>query len=88
METAESFSGKLISWYRAGHRNLPWRMTNDPYGMAGCIAVTEVDNLQKLMKHICKNGFEHHVAMVRTDVVDIIQEAVENYLGWELYLHE
>lgn len=64
------------------------RLTNDPYGMDGCIAVTEVDNLQKLMKYICKNGFEHHVAMVRTDVADIVEEAVGNYLGWELYRHE
>lgn len=43
-------------------------ITDDPYGMDGCIAVTKVDNLQILMKHICKNGFEHHVAMVRNDV--------------------
>ncbi len=64
------------------------RMTNDPYPMAGCIAVTEVENLQKLLKYICKNGFEHHVAMVRSNVVDVLQDAVENYLGWELYLHE
>lgn len=34
-------------------------ITDDPYGMDGCIAVTKVDNLQILMKHICKNGFEH-----------------------------
>ena len=63
-------------------------ITNDPYGMDGCIAVTKVDNLQKLMKHICKNGFEHHVAMVRTDAVEILEEAIGNYLGWELYVHE
>jgi len=64
------------------------QITNDPYGMDGCIAVTEVDNLQKLMKYICKNGFEHHVAMCRTDVVDIVEEALSTYLGWELYVHE
>ena len=46
-------------------------ITDDPYGMDGCIAVTKVDNLQILMKHICKNGFEHHVAMVRNDVKDL-----------------
>lgn len=63
-------------------------ITNDPYGMDGCIAVTKVDNLQKLMKYICKNGFEHHVAMCRSDVVEILNEAVESYLGWELYTHE
>lgn len=56
-------------------------ITDDPYGMDGCIAVTKVDNLQILMKHICKNGFEHHVAMVRNDVKDILNEAIEGYLG-------
>lgn len=63
-------------------------ITDDPYGMDGCIAVTKVDNLQILMKHICKNGFEHHVAMVRNDVKDILNEAIEGYLGWDLYVHE
>ncbi len=64
------------------------RITNDPYAMDGCIAVTEVDNLQKLMKHICKNGFEHHVALVRGNVKDILDEAIESYLGWKIYVHE
>lgn len=63
-------------------------ITDDPYGMDGCIAVTKVDNLQILMKHICRNGFEHHVAMVRNDVKDIPNEAIEGYLGWNLYVHE
>lgn len=63
-------------------------ITDDPYGMDGCIAVTKVDNLQILMKHICRNGFEHHVAMVRNDVKDILNEAIEGYLGWDLYVHE
>ena len=63
-------------------------ITDDPYGMDGCIAVTKVDKLQILMKHICKNGFEHHVAMVRNDVKDILNEAIEGYLGWNLYVHE
>ena len=63
-------------------------ITNDPYGMDGCIAVTKVDNLQQLMKFICKNGFEHHVAMCRTDVVDILSEAINTYLHWDCYVHE
>ena len=63
-------------------------ITDDPYGMDGCIAVTKVNNLQTLMKYICKNGFEHHVAMVRNDVKDILNEAIEGYLGWNLYVHE
>jgi L-fucose isomerase-like protein len=63
------------------------KITNDPYGMDGCIAVTEVDNLQGLMKYLCKNGFEHHVAMARGNVASIIDEAVNSYLGWDLYHH-
>jgi hypothetical protein len=39
------------------------------------------------MKYMVKNGFEHHTGMVRSHVADIIQEAVETYMGWELYRH-
>jgi L-fucose isomerase-like protein len=56
-------------------------ITDDPYGMDGCIAVTKVDHLQKLMKYICRNGFEHHVALVRSDVVEILEDAINNYFG-------
>ncbi len=62
-------------------------ITNDPYGMDGGIAVCQIPDLQKLMKHMCKNGFEHHVAMVRGNVSDILEEAIGNYLGWEVYKH-
>lgn len=63
-------------------------LTDDAYGMDGCIAVAKVDNLQSLMKYICKNGFEHHVAMCRGNVKEILSEAIDNYLGWSLYIHE
>lgn len=63
-------------------------ITDEPYGMDGCIAVTKVDNLQKMMKYICKNGFEHHVAMCRGNVKGILEEAIDSYLGWNLYVHE
>ena len=64
------------------------KMTNDPYGMDGCIVVTEVPELQKLMKYICKNGFEHHVGLCRANVAGVIEEAIDSYLGWNLYVHE
>lgn len=64
------------------------KITDDPYGMDGCIAVTEVANLQTLMKFICKNGFEHHVAACRGKMAKILYEAIDNYLGWDLYVHE
>ena len=63
-------------------------ITDDPYGMDGGIAITRIPNLQKLMKYLCKNGYEHHVGMGRGHVADIIEEAVSTYLGWDLYRHE
>jgi L-fucose isomerase-like protein len=63
-------------------------MTDDPYGMDGGIAVTEIPNLQQLMKYMCKNGYEHHVAMVRGHVAEILEEAIGNYLGWDMYIHK
>lgn len=80
--STDDTKGCIKSYLGEGH------ITDDPYGMDGCIAVTKVDNLQKLMKYICKNGFEHHVAMCRGNVKDILQEAVESYLGWNIYVHE
>ena len=63
-------------------------ITDDPYGMDGGIAICKIPRLQDLMKFMCKNGFEHHVGMVRGHVAGILEEAIGNYLGWDLYIHE
>ncbi len=62
-------------------------LTDDPYGMDGGIAVTEVAHLRQLMRFITQNGFEHHVAMVRGHYADIVNEAATRYLGWPVYYH-
>ncbi len=62
--------------------------TEDPFNMSGGIAVCRIARMQQLFKYICKNGFEHHCAMVRSHCADIIREAVTTYLGWDLYVHE
>jgi len=64
------------------------KFTNEPYPMDGGIAVSQVENLQGLLKYMCKNGFEHHVGMTRGNVADIIEEAIDSYLGWDLYHHK
>jgi L-fucose isomerase-like protein len=63
------------------------RFTADPLETFGARAVVEVPGLQKLMRHICKNGFEHHVAMSGSNCAGVLQEAFETYLGWEVYHH-
>ncbi|KPK59486.1 MAG: fucose isomerase [Planctomycetes bacterium SM23_32] len=57
--------------------------TDDPCDMAGGVAVCRVPGLQQLMKYICRNGFEHHVAMVRSHCAEVLIEAVSSYLGWD-----
>ncbi len=61
--------------------------TDDPFGMDGGIAVTRIERLRQLMSFITRNGFEHHVAMVRGHHAEIVNEAVTRYLGWPLYHH-
>jgi L-fucose isomerase-like protein len=61
--------------------------TDDPCPMDGGIAVCRIPNLRKLLGHICQEGFEHHVAMVRGHCADIVAEGVR-YLGWDIYRHE
>ena len=62
--------------------------TNDPLATFGSRAVVQVPGLQALLKHICKNGFEHHVAMNAAAVGDMVAEAWETYMGWEIYHHQ
>ena len=58
-----------------------------PFDMAGGVAVVEVPEMRKLMRTICHNGFEQHVAMVRSNCAHAVNEAVTRYLGWKLYWH-
>ena len=62
--------------------------TADPFPMDGGIAVTAVPRLRELLTFIARNGFEHHVAMVRGHHAGIVDEAVSRYLGWQSYRHE
>jgi L-fucose isomerase-like protein len=63
------------------------QLTDDPLDTFGHRAVAHVLELQTLMKYICKNGFEHHVAMTMGSVADALDEAFTTYMGWENYHH-
>ena len=54
---------------------------------AGGRTVCRVPRLQPLMKYLCKNGFEHHVGMVRSHCAKVIEEAISTYMDWDLYCH-
>ena len=50
--------------------------------------VVRIPGMQKLLQHICDNGFEHHVAANLSQVADALYEAFTKYLGWEVYYHK
>jgi len=61
--------------------------TDDPLDTFGARAVIHTPGLQKLMRYICKNGFEHHCAMNASHSAGVLAEAFETYFGWEVYHH-
>lgn len=63
-------------------------LTDDELNTFGTRAVAKIGNLQGLMKHVCKSGFEHHVVMNASKTAGILKEAYENYMGWNVYHHE
>ncbi len=73
--------GRIASYLGRGE------FTADPFPMDGGIAVCRIEDARGLMKHVTRNGFEHHVAMVRGDVVAPLEEALGRYLGWAPYVH-
>lgn len=63
------------------------QLTGDPLDTFGQRAVVYTPGLQRLLAFICKQGFEHHVALTRGSVADALEEAFVTYLGWETYRH-
>jgi L-fucose isomerase-like protein len=64
-------------------------ITDDPIGnLQGGAAVCRVPDLQALLNYMCRNGFEHHVAVTRGHYAAVLDEAISNYLGWDLYDHD
>ncbi len=62
--------------------------TDDPLGTFGSRAVVKIDGLQKLLKYVCRNGFEHHTAMTLGYTGAVLEEAFGNYMGWDVYHHQ
>ncbi len=63
------------------------QLTDDPLNTFGNRAVAHVPNLQNVLRHVCQQGFEHHVVMTVSRSADILAEAFGNYFGWEVYNH-
>jgi L-fucose isomerase-like protein len=75
-------AGKIRAYVGEGE------MTKDPLTTFGGYGVARIPRLQGLLRHICANGFEHHVAINPTRVAASVEEAFTRYLGWDVYNHD
>jgi L-fucose isomerase-like protein len=73
--------GTIRTYYGEG------AFTDSPIDTFGGYGVVHVDNLQELLRYICVEGFEHHVAASLSECADILNEAFTTYLGYDNYYH-
>ncbi len=78
----DDFSGEIKGVLAEGE------YTKDPLDTYGGYGVVAIPDLQALLKVLCFGGFAHHVAATLQHVSEIVQEALMNYLGWDIYFHE
>jgi L-fucose isomerase-like protein len=64
------------------------QVTDDPLETFGGYGVIEIPNFQRLLHHICENGYEHHVAANLSRCASAVNEALSKYMGWDVYYHD
>ena len=74
-------TGRIRGYVGEGH------FTKDPLKTFGGAGVVEIGRLQELLRYICLNGFEHHVAGTFSHVAAPVHEATTRYLGWDVLRH-
>jgi L-fucose isomerase-like protein len=79
--STDDTAGKIRGYTGSG------RFTDDPLETFGGAGVVEIPGLQKLLRYICENGFEHHVAANFSSVAPAVHEATTRYLNWHMYAH-
>jgi L-fucose isomerase-like protein len=79
--SSDDFGGQITGYVGEG------AFTNDPLKTFGGAGVVEIPNMQHLLRYICENGFEHHVAANFATVAAPVHEAASKYLGWKMHWH-
>jgi L-fucose isomerase-like protein len=79
--STDDLNGCMLAYLGEGE------LTNDPLKTFGGYGVVHIPNLQGLLRHICENGFEHHVAANFSSVAPMVHEAAIRYFGWDMYAH-
>ena len=63
-------------------------LTDDPVETFGGHGVVRIAGFQRLLRYICDNGYEHHVALNLSRCGDAVTEALGKYMRWEVYHHQ
>jgi len=79
--STDEFAGKVRAYVGEGE------ITKDPMTTFGGFGVAKIPRLQALLRHICENGYEHHVAINPSRTAAVVREAFTKYLGWDAYMH-
>ncbi len=79
--STDDLEGEILAYIGEGE------FTDDPLDTFGGRGVVKIDALQDLLYFICENGFEHHVAVSKSSTADILHEAFDKYMGWNVYHH-
>jgi L-fucose isomerase-like protein len=62
--------------------------TEDSLHTFGGAGVARIPRLQALLRYICEQGFEHHVAANFSHTASAVHEAATRYLGWDVHWHQ
>jgi L-fucose isomerase-like protein len=79
--STDDLNGRISAYVGEGE------LTEDPLETFGGYGVVTIQNFQKLLRYICENGFEHHVAINPSQVAGVVEEALSKYMGWSVYHH-
>jgi L-fucose isomerase-like protein len=79
--STDDFTGQIAGYVGEG------AFTNDPLHTFGGAGVVEIPKMQELLRYICENGFEHHVAANFSTTAAPVHEAASKYLGWKMHWH-
>jgi len=80
--STDDFNGVISGYVGEG------AFTDDPLHTFGGAGVAEIPKMQELLRYICENGFEHHVAANFGTVAAPVYEATSKYMGWKMHWHK
>ena len=80
--STDDFTGTIKGYVGQGS------FTDDPLSTFGGAGVVHIPRMQELLRYICLNGFEHHVAASFSTSAAAIHEAATRYLNWPTHWHK